>query len=77
MTYLQPESVTKEMVDDDFCFDLFNGEAIEQVKAERSLERSIMMKWRARVKNLKIQIAHLMHLSEKRIKMSNKNMKKN
>lgn len=39
MTYLQPESVTKEMVDDDFCFDLFNGEAIEQVKAERSLER--------------------------------------
>lgn len=27
------------MVSDAFCFDLFNGEAIEQVKAERSLER--------------------------------------
>lgn len=37
--YLRPESVTKEMVSDAFCFDLFNGEAIEHVKAERSLER--------------------------------------
>ena len=39
MNYLQPENVTHEIVDEDFCFDLFNGEAIEQAKAERSLER--------------------------------------
>lgn len=37
--YLKPENVTKELVDQDFCFDLFNGEAIEQAKAERTLER--------------------------------------
>lgn len=39
VNYLQPENVTHEIVDEDFCFDLFNGEAIEQAKAERSLER--------------------------------------
>lgn len=37
--FLKPESVTKELVDDGFCFDIFNGEAIEQAKAERMLER--------------------------------------
>lgn len=37
--HLQPENVTKAIVDNDFCFDLFNGEAIEQAKSERFLER--------------------------------------
>lgn len=37
--FLKPESVTKELVDEGFCFDIFNGEAIELAKAEQMLER--------------------------------------
>ena len=36
--FLKPESVTKELVDEGFCFDIFNGEAIELAKAEQMLE---------------------------------------
>lgn len=39
INYLQPENVTKEIVEENFCFDLFNGDAIEQAKAERFLEK--------------------------------------
>lgn len=37
--FLKPEGVTKELVDEGFCFDIFNGEAIELAKAEQMLER--------------------------------------
>lgn len=37
--FLKPESVTKELVDEGFCFDIFSGEAIELAKAEQMLER--------------------------------------